>query len=396
MREQLEYDSADIDDVLLTLDVQIEAMQNGTSCINMTEEEIVAAKEKLREDEEDKIVESLHKNEERINIDELFKKVTTTLIAQDKAARRVIAEIARKEANPSKKKDGILLTGPTGVGKTELMRLISEYIDRPFFTIDTNQITSPGYVGKDIEEYLWDLYEACGEDLEKAEHAIIFFDEIDKKGSSRKDDPSGQSVLNSLLTFIEGTTYDATPDTRLPSKKVKISTKNMTKILVGAFTDVYDHLDDKKSIGFGTDSESKKPKTEPTIDDFVKKGLMTKEYMGRVLVVKLDDLDVNSLRRILLESDKSALKIQEKIFAKIGTKITFTDGYTTKVATKALNNKTGARGLSTIVDNSTWEAFEEVYKHPGEYSEVILDEDSVEDSSHYQLVKKPIKKNISE
>ena len=181
----------------------------------------------------------------KININDIFNKVTKTLIAQDMPARRVITEIARKELYPSKKQDAIILTGATGVGKTKLMELIAKYIDKPFIKVDSTQLTIAGYKGKDIEEVLWELYEKCGRDKEKAENAIIFFDEIDKKGSPKKEDPSGQGVLNSLLTFIQGEEYTATPSVKDGTEQVKINTTNMTIILGGAFSDVYGDLNKK-------------------------------------------------------------------------------------------------------------------------------------------------------
>ena len=115
---------------------------------------------------------------------------------------------------------------------------------------------------------------------------------------------------------------------------------------------------------------------------------MTDEFMGRVTVIKLNDLDVDDIKRVMLESDESAMKIQEEIFKKLGVKLTFTDGFTTEIAKQAEKKKTGARGLNGIIDAATWQAFEEVYKHQGDYEEVVLDENTVEDSSNYQLVKK--------
>lgn len=334
------------------------------------------------------------KKNTRIDIEDVFKKVTKTLIAQDEPARRVITEIARKEMDARKKKEGILLTGPTGIGKTELMRLIAKYIDRPFYKVDSTKLTMPGYVGTDIEEVLWDLYEKCGKDLKKAESAIIFFDEIDKKGSDRKNDPSGQGVLNVLLPFIEGTEYDACSDGKLPCPKVRMSTKDMTVILGGAYSDVYKSTD-KHDLGFlkGKTPESKEKKF--STKDFVEYGMMTNEFMSRVTVIKLNELDVNSIKRIMLESDESAMKIQQEIFEKLGVKLTFTDGYTTAVAENAAAKRTGARGLNGIIDESTWKAFEEVYINPNKYKEVILDENTLENPENYQLIKKRGKRSIS-
>ena len=120
---------------------------------------------------------------------------------------------------------------------------------------------------------------------------------------------------------------------------------------------------------------------------------MTKEFMGRVTVIKLNDLTQDDLKRILREGDKSATRIQEEIFRKIGVKIRFTDGYIDKVAEKAFKKKTGARGLNGIVDESTWRAFNEVYQNEDVYSELVLNEESVEDSSKYKLIKKRKRSN---
>lgn len=320
-----------------------------------------------------------------LSIDAIFSKVTKTLIAQDKPARRVIAEIIRKELDPRKKKEAILLTGSTGVGKTELMRLIAKYIDKPFLKVDSTQLTIPGYTGTDIEEVLWGLYESCGKDKEKAESAIVYFDEIDKKGSDKKDDVSGQGVLNLLLSFITGTEYMATASTKRPSESVKIDTTNMTVILSGAFTDVYEKYNTKIS-GFASDNS--KEKESPTKQDFVDKGMMTGEFMGRTLIVKMNDLDVNALKRLMLESDESAILIQQQIFSKLNVKLTYTDGYIDALAQDAYEKKTGARGLNTEVDNSTWCCFDEVYSNPGVYEEAILTEKTVENPEEYKLVKR--------
>ena len=387
IRNGLKLNFDDIEQALDTVELQIEASEKGESLTKLPPDP---------EDEEEQVIEEEVEEEQVIeqpdprvvDIEDLFNKVTKTLIAQDEPARRVISEIARKELDARKKKEGILLTGPTGVGKTELMRLIAKHLDRPFKKVDSTQLTIPGYVGKDIEEVLWDLFVECGQDLEKAEHAIIFFDEIDKKGSSKKSDVSGQGVLNVLLPFIEGSTYDAMPSTKHATQKIKMDTSNMIVILGGAYTDVYKNLLEKNGIGFGADTSSKPKYRKATTKDFVEKGMMTDEFMGRVTVIRLNDLDVEEIKRVMLESDESAMKIQEEIFEKLGVKLTFTDGYTTEIAKNAHEKKTGARGLNGIIDESTWKAFDEVYTHPGEYEEAILSEETVKDPSNYQLVKR--------
>lgn len=327
------------------------------------------------------------KKTNRININKLYKSVTKTLIAQDEPARRVIAEIARKELEPLKKREGILLTGQSGSGKTKLMELIAKNLDRPFKKIDTTQLTVPGYTGKDIEEELWDLYVSCGRNKDKAEQAIIYFDEIDKKGSKEKSDISGQGVLNLLLSFIEGTTYKATQDTKAPYKTVPINTVNMTVIFSGAFSDVYRNLTEKP-MGFDKNISSTPKHREAETKDFVEYGMMTDEFMGRVTTIKLNDLSLEDLKRILLESDESDLKIQEKIFKKLGVKIKFNEEFINKAAEKAYQKKTGARGLHGIVDEATWQALIEANDNENMYEEIVFTEKTLEDSSNYQFTKK--------
>ena len=394
IKKDLEENQDGLESALETVELQIEAMEANEDFTSYADKK----KRQELQEEEEAPQEEVVEEEKEIDIEDLYEKVTKTLIAQDEPAFRVITELARKDMHDAKKKEAILLTGPTGVGKTKLMELIAKHIDKPFMKVNSTKITVPGYVGKDIEEVLWDLFILCDRDIEKTEHAIIYFDEIDKKGSEKKSDVSGQGVLNVLLPFIEGSEYDACADMKNSNNKVKIDTSKMTVILGGAYTDVYKNLLQKNNIGFGGEIYDKPTYREATTEDFVKLAGMTDEFMGRVTVIKLNDLDVEDIKKVLTESDESQIKIQEEIFEKLGVKITFTDGYLTEIAKRGLEKKTGARGLNGIIDSSTWKAFAEVYKksNRGKYREVIISEETAEDSSNFQLVKKRgrKKKNI--
>lgn len=332
----------------------------------------------------------------QINIQELFEKVTKVLIAQDPAARRAIVEISRLN-DMEKKEYGILLTGDTGVGKTLLMNLISAYINRPFLKIDATQLTAPAYVGRSLEQYLWQLYENCGKNKELAETAIIYFDEIDKKGSDKKSDAGGKSVQDTLLKFIEGTEYVAAknPQQITNDTSVLINTKDMLIVGSGAFLDVYRKKKDKVTnpIGFRTEEakaiQEETKVVEPSVDDFVKIGNMTSELMGRLpVIIHLDDLSIESIKRIILESDNSALKQQQDVFAKRGVKLSTKEGYILSIAEQALERKIGARGLNKIIADSTWHAYDTICCEPDVYDEVVLTEETAKDSTNYELVKK--------
>ena len=386
LRESAQTNYGNLENLLDTLNLQIEASEKGESFVKLKNEkkqkELEETFEVVKEEQKE---ENKVENKNHIDLVKLLNEIKKTLIAQDEPARRVITEIARKEQNPELKNRGILLTGSTGVGKTKLMSLIAKNLDRPFYKIDATKLTVPGYVGTDIEEELWNLYVKCGKDVEKAEHAVIFLDEIDKKGSDNKSDISGRGVLNILLPFIEGTEYDACASVKAATQRVKINTSNMIVILGGAFQDVYDNLKKKNGIGFGATQDEQKP--QATTKDFVKKAGIPDEFMGRVTIVKLNDMDANSIKRILKESDESALHIQEKLFKELGVKLTSTEEFLDKIAMEAVERKTGARGLNNVVDDATWEAYNEVYTHPNEYSEVILTKDTADNPKKYILKK---------
>lgn len=331
----------------------------------------------------------LKKTSEEIDIKELFRNVTKTLIDQDEGARRMITEISRL-IDSDERDYAIMLTGDTGVGKTLLMSLISLYIGRPFIKIDSTQLTGAGYVGNSIEESLWKLYEKCGRNKELTEQAIVYFDEIDKKGSQNKSSVNGKQVLDSMLAFIEGTEYTASKHLQHQNdtNTVVLDTSKMIVITSGAFLDVY-RQKTKAPMGFQASDKEKPKKVTPTTKDFVNLGNMTDEFMGRnQVIIHLNDMTVESLKNILLHSDNSALKKQEKIFAKKKVKLTTKEGYIKKIAEAALKTETGARSLNSIVMETTWNAYETVCCNPGEYEEVILTEETVDNPKVYQLKRK--------
>lgn len=319
-----------------------------------------------------------------INIDELVGLVTKTVVHQDDAVRRLVLEIERNLESDGEK-DGILITGSTGVGKTMTINLIAKYLDRPVKIIDSTQLTVPGYVGKSVEDYLYELLCDCDGDVERAEQAIIFFDEIDKKGSEKKSDISGQGVLNVLLKFLDGTEYNVTSNRQISGQVQKISTKNMLVLAGGSFADVYKNSGPKQ-IGF---LDGEKKEYVPSVTDFVEKGMMTKDFIGRFpIIIHYNDLDAKALVDVLVNSEASPLKRERDVFSKAGVKLTVTEDYMEAVARAAINMETGARGLKGIVKNTTWPSYDKVKSESGVYREVVLDEKTVSDNKVYVLRKK--------
>lgn len=396
LKEEMESLTPQLDDLhslYETIELQIETMTNEEMKKNATEKGDVSKDVSLnlenviKEDEQ----KSRYELEGWIDVEKIFNKITKTLINQDEPTRRMLIELARMELK-GHRKNGILLTGNSGVGKTKLMSLVAKYLNRPVLIIDSTQITAPGYVGRDIENYLWDLYIMCDRDLRKTENAIIYFDEIDKKGSEKKSDVSGKAVLNLLLKFMDGSEYIACENSQSSRENntVRINTKNMRIVVGGAFGDVY--LDKKNNeIGFLTPEKAavNKKKLEPTVKDFVEKAMMTNEFMGRSpIIIHMNPLDEEAIKKIILNSDESLLLEEKKTFKNIGTELEVTEGYIDAIAKKAYELQTGARGIDAMIENTTWKPFDIVYTNIGEYEKVILDEKTVEDSDEFQLIKK--------
>lgn len=278
----------------------------------------------------------------------------------------------------------ILLTGSTGVGKTALMKAIGNAITKDVFIIDTLQLSSTAYKGLSIEEELYNLYLRCGKSKERLENAIIVFDEIDKKGSKRKDDPAGQRVLMSLLKFFEGTTYIISQDINSKKDSFEISTSKMIKIGSGSFSDVYKNMMTK---GLGYNQELRVEK-EPTTEDFVEKSMIPDELIGRFeIIVKLNDLSIENLIEIIEKSTDSAWLREKAIFNEHNVSLTASEDYLRRIAEKAYNKKTGARALNAIISDTTWKPYSIIDKNSGIYSEVKLSKETVDNIDSFQLIK---------
>ena len=337
-------------------------------------EEITNAKNDTTE--EDTYEDSIFK------IEEVYREVKKHIIAQDNEALRLITEISKMVVSGYRK--NILLTGSTGVGKTALMKAIGNAITKDVFIIDSLQISSTAYKGLSIEEILYNLYIRCDKNKKRLENSIIVFDEIDKKGSRRKDDPAGQRVLMSLLKFLEGTTYIIGQDANNKSNSFEISTNNMIKIGCGSFSDTYKEMTIK---GLGYNQELRVEK-EPSTEDFIEKSMIPDELMGRFeIIVKLSDLTIENLIEIMEKSTMSAWLREKKIFGMCNVKLSANEEYLRRIAEKAYNKKTGARALNGMISDTTWKPYSIIDKNSGIYSEVILSEKTVDNIDSFQLVK---------
>ena len=319
-----------------------------------------------------------------IDVNKLYKDIKKHIIGQDDAVKALLS-VMWNNSNTNDIADNILLIGPTGVGKTAILREVAKQIGVPITFVNTNDYTQNGYVGSDVKDILSNLVRSCEGDVTLAERGIIVLDEFDKiKGN----DNSGGHIVNDiavqqeLLKLVE----DGSFDINLGNRQVTINTKNITFVALGAFSKIKE--DYIKPVGFNNSVDKKIDNNnykDITTNDIIKYGFIP-ELIGRFpVLIKLNDLTEKDLYNIILNSESSTFINRLEILKQKGINIEYSDELIKEIAKSAHKLGLGGRSLNNIISYIMSDINFEIAVNKGKYKKLVLNKNIVNDNKDYKL-----------